>query len=108
MTLGAHQLFVYWRVASADTEAALQALRDWQRSLEVRHPALRTRRYLRSDGTRGDATVMEVYALNAAPGIDVALQRQVEQEGSSVLQRWLRGVRHVEVFDEQVDVLADE
>ena len=108
MALGAHQLFVYWRVASADAEAALQALRDWQRSLMAQHPALRTRRYLRNDGTRGEATVMESYALDAAPGIDAALQRQIQEERRAAMHRWLRGARHVEVFDELGDVLADE
>ena len=41
---------------------------------------------------------METYA-DAAPGIDDALRRHIEHAGNAVLQRWLRGPRHVEVFD---------
>lgn len=102
MPLGARQLFVYWRVAAADTAAALQALRDWQHALQAQHPALRMQRYLRRDSSAGEATVMESYALVArvpASGIDAALQQQIEHEGHAAVERWLRGARHVEVFD---------
>jgi hypothetical protein len=102
MPLGTRQLFVYWRVDSADTAAALQALRDWQRSLRAQHPALRIQLYLRGDTRAGEATVMESYALDAprpSPGIDTALQRRIEREGNAAVQQLLRGTRHVEVFD---------
>jgi hypothetical protein len=45
---------------------------------------------------------MESYAIESAqphPGIDAALLAHIDQAGRVQLQRWLRGARHVEVFD---------
>lgn len=98
MAPGRRQLFIYWRVAPADLDVALQALRDWQVTLTAEHPTLRCRLYQRHDGSRDTATVMEGYA-DAPPGIDDALRQHIEHAGNAVLQRWLRGPRHVEVFD---------
>ena len=101
MAPGQRQLFIYWRVAAADLPAALRALRDWQATLKARQPALQCRRYQRSDGDADEATVMETYALasGAGDGIDDGLRRLIERDGDAVLQRWLRGARHVEAFD---------
>ena len=100
MPLGRRQLFVYWKVAAADLNAALQALRDWQAALVRQHPALHCRIYRRSDAAATEATVMESYAMALPPaGIDETLQRQIVQAGDAVLQPWVRGARHVEVFD---------
>jgi hypothetical protein len=98
MVPGRRQLFIYWRVASAELDAALQALRAWQATLRAEHPALQCQLYQRHDGSKDEATVMEAYA-DASPGIDDALRRHIEHAGNAVLQRWLRGPRHVEVFD---------
>ncbi len=100
MRLGRRQLFIYWRVTPADLPAALQALRDWQGALMAQQPALQCRLYQRGGVSTAEATVMESYAL-ALPGagIDDALRLHIEQAGQCVLQRWLRGARHVEVFD---------
>jgi quinol monooxygenase YgiN len=98
MAPGRRQLFIYWRVASAELDAALRALRAWQATLRAEHPALQYQLYQRHDGSKDEATVMETY-FDAAPGIDDALHRYIEHTGNAVLQRWLRGPRHVEVFD---------
>ena len=98
MVPGRRQLFIYWRIAPAELGTALQALRHWQESLRAAHPALQCRLYRRHDGTADTATVMECYA-DAAPGIDEALRQHIERAGSLLLQPWLRGPRHVEVFD---------
>ena len=98
MVPGRRQLFIYWRVAPAELDAALQALRAWQAMLRAEHPALQCQLYQRDDGSKDEATVMEAYA-HASTGIDDALRRHIEQAGNGVLQRWLRGPRHVEVFD---------
>lgn len=98
MAPGPRQLFIYWRVSPEDLPAALKALRDWQATLKSKHPALHCRLYQRHEGPQHEATVMETYAA-AAPGIDAALRQHIEHAGNSVLQRWLRGPRHVEVFD---------
>jgi len=102
MPLGQRQLFIYWRVAAADLPAALGALRDWQSELIDRQPQLRCGLYQRTSTDDADATVMESYALESAlphPGIDEALCRYIDQAGQALLQRWLRGERHLEVFD---------
>jgi hypothetical protein len=102
MPLGQRHLFIYWRVTGQDLPAALNALRDWQSSLVAQHPGLRCALYRRSDALEADATVMESYAIESAqphPGIDAALLAHIDQEGRVPLQRWLRGARHVEVFD---------
>jgi hypothetical protein len=102
MPLGRRQLFVYWRVAPADLPSALEALREWQAGLVDNHPALRCGLYRRSDGAEAQATVMESYALESAgphDGIDDTLHAYIVESGRNVLQRWLSGARHVEVFD---------
>ena len=102
MPLGRRLLFVYWRVAPADLPSALEALREWQAGLVEIHPALRCGLYRRSDGAEAQATVMESYALESAgphDGIDDTLHAYIDESGRSVLKRWLRGARHVEMFD---------
>ena len=98
MAPGQRQLFIYWRVAPAELSAALQALRAWQARLSAEHPALQCRLFLRHQASKDEATVMETYA-DAEPGIDEVLRRHIEHAGNAELQRWLRGSRHVEVFD---------
>jgi Domain of unknown function (DUF4936) len=102
MPLGRRQLFIYWRVVHEDLPMALEALRDWQAGLVRNHPALRCSMYQRCDGPGIQATVMEAYALESTglqQGIDDTLRQHIEIAGHAVLQRWLRGERHVEVFD---------
>ena len=102
MPLGQRQLFIYWRVAGSNLPAALNALRQWQAGLMAQQPGLRCGLYQRTGTAQADATVMESYAIDAAlphPGIDDALCRYIDQAGHAQLQHWLRGARHVEVFD---------
>jgi hypothetical protein len=102
MPLGQRQLFIYWHVAGRDLPAALNALRDWRFGLLAQQPGLRCGLYQRVGTAQADATVMESYAIDAAlphPGIDDALCRYIDQAGHAQLQHWLRGARHVEVFD---------
>lgn len=102
MPLGKRQLFVYWRVATADARTALQAAREMQRQLAGQHPGLRCALYLRSDASTIEATLMESYAVEsgeAAQGVDDLLQQRIEGVGAAAVQPWLRGARHVEVFE---------
>lgn len=106
MPFGRRQLFIYWRTSGVALPFALSALRNWQAGLAVQHPALRCELYQR--GGSGDAgpTVMERYAIVSAqphPGIDDTLQRHIDLTGRAVLQPWLQGDRHVEVFDTLID-----
>jgi hypothetical protein len=100
--LGKRQLFVYWRVTAADAAAAAAAVRAWQRRLQSEHPALHAQLFMRVPPMPGEVTLMETYALESAAradGVDAALQRHIEDDGLSIARCWLRGVRHVEVFD---------
>jgi hypothetical protein len=102
MPLGRRQLFIYWRVADSDFDAALEALRHWQAGLVAQYPGLHCAIYRRSDSGPADTTVMESYAIESPrphPGIGAELHRQIEEAGQAQLRRWLRGARHVEVFD---------
>ena len=102
MPLGKRQLFIYWRIAAADLPAALDALRGWQSDLLGRQPALRCGVYQRTGSGESELTVMESYALESALphlGIDDTLHRFIDQAGQALLQPWLIGARHVEVFD---------
>lgn len=98
------QLFFYWRVAPAHTQAAMRALQVWQAGLQAQQPHLQARCYLRRDVAAAHDTVMESYALRSEgaghDGVDVVLRRRIEQEGKRLLQRWLIGPRHLELFDE--------
>jgi hypothetical protein len=101
MPLGQRQLFIYWRVSASDLTAALNALREWQTGLTALRPGLRYSLYQRAGTSEADATVMESYAIEAAQaqaGIDDELHQHIDLAGSALLQRWLRGARHVEVF----------
>jgi hypothetical protein len=100
--LGKRQLFVYWRVAAADAAAAAAAIRGWQSKLHGQHPALHAHLFTRVPQADDEVTLMETYAIASAMsgiGIDAALQRRIEAEGQSIARCWLRGVRHIEVFD---------
>jgi hypothetical protein len=102
MPLGQRQLFIYWRVAAPGFHAALAALRSWQADLVAQQPGLRCSLYRRSDGAPAEVTVMESYAIESAQphaGLDEALCRHIESAGNALLQPWLHGARHVEVFD---------
>jgi len=102
MPLGKRQLFIYWRVAARDLPTALHAVREWQAGLIAQHPTLRCGLYQRVDAAQTDATVMESYAIESAQphrGIDEALLQLIAQGGQAQLAQWLRGARHVELFD---------
>jgi hypothetical protein len=102
MPSGRRQLFVYWNLDSADLDSALHAAQAMQRVLRDMVPGLRCGLYRRRDGTTAQATLMEIYAIAAdvAPdGISPALRQRIEIGAEAALSRWLRGRRHVEVFD---------
>jgi len=77
-----------------------------QAALCERHPGLIAQLFVRADGAQtpvGAVTLMETYAQqapasDAAAGVSPALQAELEA-AAAVLQPWLRGTRHVEVFE---------
>ena len=99
MPAGRRRLFTYWRLAAADLPVALRAVRQLQQLLVRQHPGLRFGLFQRCDGAAGEATLMETYAVDAVDGIEPALQQQIEAVVAPAVQRWVRGARHVEVFE---------
>ena len=102
MPAGRRCLFTYWRLAAADLPAALDGVRQVQRLLVRHHPGLGVGLFQRCEGMAGgEATLMETYALDTVEGVDAELQRQIEAAAAPAVQRWLRGARHIEVFEAQ-------
>ena len=96
----ARELFIYYRLAEANTAAAAALVRTFQARLRAAEPALAARLLRRPPAADGMATWMETYALDATQrpaGIDAALQAQIEAEAAP-LRPLLDGTRHTEVF----------
>ena len=91
------ELYVYYRVASANQRAALQAVREQQRHLCALQPGLQARVLQRSDEPGDTVTLMEVYRFDGR-GVDESLRARIDG-AASALTPWLIGARHVERFD---------
>jgi hypothetical protein len=89
------QLFIYWRVAPASLDAALQAVRVAQQQLQRDWPGLSAHVYERCDPAP-EATVMETY--QAPAGIDAAAEKRIESALTQALAGLPAGPRHVEAF----------
>jgi len=76
--------------------AALQAVQTLQAGLSAALPGLRCAVLQRVDAA-AQPTLMETYA--AAGGINSATQRQIEQAALQATGCFVRGTRHVEVFE---------
>ena len=100
---GGRQLFIYWRVAQSQRDAALAALHTWQLSCMRDQPGLVARLYLRAEAHAmdGAATVMETYA-GAMPeaGIVEHSEQHLRVAGDAASAAFRLGPRQVEVFDE--------
>ena len=97
MTLGARQLFIYYRVAPSRAGAVKRAAQALQQHLRAPHRGLHTALFERP-GTpqRPETTLMETYAVDAAvsaQGVDDGLASHIE-----TLAAGLGVERHVEVF----------
>jgi len=95
---GRAELYAYYRVACADLPRALEIVRDFQRALRNAHVGLGARLLKRSDAAGGEVTLMEIYSLDRAAGIDETLRARIEA-AAEALNSLLASVRHVEVFD---------
>jgi len=107
---------VYYRVAAADAARANTGVREFQRGLAARIPAMVAESLLRFDLTAPprpaddaspshDATLMETYRLPVpgapgSPAADAALARFLSMldAAAAPLAGLLRGTRHVELF----------
>ena len=100
------ELFVYYRVHSAQAPMARGAVLAFQAELTSRHPALRARLLRRTggtdgtDGTDGEQTWMETYATDPlidGNGITQSMQADIEASARA-LAPFVQGARHTEVF----------
>lgn len=94
------ELFIYWKTAAAQADAAAHGAAAWQAELRREFPGLAAALYRRADAAGltapATATLMETYAGGA---LDPALERRIVSEGDARLQRWLDGPRKVEIFE---------
>ncbi|HET9820374.1 MAG TPA: DUF4936 family protein [Burkholderiaceae bacterium] len=92
------ELYVYYRVASADLAPVTRAVREAQRYWCAQHPGLRAGLLRRADdgAPGGLVTLMETYGQPG--GVSAEMQAALETAFGAVLATWLRSPRHVEVF----------
>jgi Domain of unknown function (DUF4936) len=103
------ELYIYWRVATPQLAAALQATQHMQQQLQGQHPGLQARLLVRLEekttavaGAAAHSTVMETYRTRG--GITPTLQAAIAAAAQQFLHPWLvadsngLGQRHVEVF----------
>jgi hypothetical protein len=91
---------VYYRVAQANAQAALQIVLDFQDRLRTAHPGLDARVLRRADERSDCVTLMEIYAFDDGrnTGIDAALHSRIEQ-AAATLTPLLSSQRKTEAFD---------
>ena len=92
----ARSLYVYYRIDAAKLGDAVESVRGFQAQLCEGHPALQAALLRRPGEHDGQVTLMETYAMPG--GISGALQARIE-DVARCLMPWLRGARHVEVFE---------
>ena len=94
------ELFIYYRLDTADAPVAYRAVRAFQELLRARYPWLKTRLLCRPDQTDGPQTWMEIYSADPAPdstGITPEVRAEIELQARSIAP-FVRGARHAEVF----------
>lgn len=94
------ELFIYYRVRSAEARAARAAVLASQQHLCGQNPGLSARLLRRPEEADGHQTWMEAYAtdpLQYPAGITPALQADIESSAQPML-RYVEGSRHTEVF----------
>ena len=92
------ELYVYYRVRTADAAAARRDIEALQEGLRATHAGLEARLLRRPQASDGLETWMEVYARPSdAAGVSEALQADIEARAAGC-RTHLEGPRHVEVF----------
>ena len=96
MSLGAANLFVYYRVRAADVAQLIAAVDTLHARLRMAHPGLVCSLSRRLDDTAQDTTLMETYS--HAEALSPSSQQLIEQRMGPALRAWIVGDRHVERF----------
>ena len=96
MSPGAANLYVYYRVRSADTPRLIAAVQDVQARLRTEIPGLVCSLSQRAIDDAQGPTFMETYS--HAEGLSPPLQQLIEAHVGPALRAWIVGDRHVERF----------
>ncbi len=88
-------MYIYFRVKRDSVADVVAAVHELQAAWPAVMPGLRCELMRRAD-EGGDVTLMETYA--CAQGVNPEWQERIEREAANLLQPWLVGERHVEVF----------
>jgi len=96
--VGRAELYVYYRVAHADLPRAMEIVSHFQRGLRSAHAGLGARVLRRPGSGAGEVTLMEIYTLDRAPGIDETVRMRIDA-AAEALGLLLTSARHVEVFE---------
>jgi len=91
------ELFIYYRIDSANADEAFAAITQMQRLLRERRPGLAARLLRRLDPPTPTQTWMEIYSLDDAAGVSPELEAEIAGH-AAVLERFFCGPRHTEVF----------
>jgi Domain of unknown function (DUF4936) len=94
----ARELFVYWKVARAEADAACAAAAALLQALRQAHPELDARLMRRAEEAGDKATFMETYRALPA-GVTPALQAAIEERARLSFAALGHPARHVEVFE---------
>lgn len=96
------ELFIYYRIHASNAACALDAAQAMQQGLCTRYPKLAARLLRRPDepGEKPNTqqTWMEIYSFAAPGGVPPELQTEIEARAAAVLQAFIAGSRHTEVF----------
>jgi len=96
------ELFIYYRSQAQHAQAVKAAVGAFQHGLRKRHARLEARLLQRDESPPMSITWMETYRLTTkadTPGIDAALQAEIESLAAPALAGLLDGQRHAEVFE---------
>ena len=96
MSPGAANLYVYYRVRSADAAHLIAAVDSLQARLCSEFPGLVCSLSRRADDDAKGPTFMETYS--HAEGLSPPLQQLIEANVGPALRAWIVGDRHVERF----------
>ena len=92
------ELFIYYRVAAVNAEAAQVEVQRFQASLHERHPGLTARLLRRPGEVSGLQTWMETYAdSSGADGVSDDFRAEIDR-AAQLLSPLIDGPRHIEVF----------
>ena len=96
MSPGAANLYVYYRVRSADAAQLIAAVDSLQARLCSEFPGLVCSLSRRADDGAKGPTFMETY--RHAEGLSPPTQQMIEDQVGPALRAWIVGDRHVERF----------